>query len=681
MAKIKLSPLESEKTRVKIKLSKPNEYCQRTGGAVDTNQTLEYIPSYPSRAPMLTEWGEKGGISWDEADAMAELVQLRIPKGFVVLDFDVDDDAKIIQRIVEEKNLKCRMVKSIRGVHLYFRSNKSRWTNKQKQKLHIGLFCDWKVGDKNGLATVKRNGELYEVLRDIPVLETCELPAWLEITSDKAPNFRGMREGEGRNAAIFEHIARMECMGVPAEEALEACKIINHYIFAAPLDDREFETATRDEAFKSKDDLAHALYFVDGKFQHDKLAVDLVERFHILTRNGRAFIYDKRIGHYRANEKDIERLVIDVFPSCLERHRSEVVKYITALTTETNREFDPVGDERFVVNVKNGRLNLRTGALSEHTPLAMDFTQIPVEFDPDATCPALTGMLKKVFCGDKKLGMLFEEIVGYSLMRTSEFDSFFIFTGEGSNGKSTILRLIRALVGHSNSVSLSIQQLEDRFTPASLEDKLVNLGDDIGSTSIRDTGMLKKLTSGEDVQVERKGQDSFVMNPFCTLIYSANDIPHIGDNSAGMRRRMIILPFDNTFSRRDPDYDPAIERKILTPEGLSATLNLALRGAMRLIKNGCFTIPDKVELALENFYKSNSSLNDWVEDRGVNEEWLEGLTQSEVYKNYVAYCNEIGVRYPMSKSKFGRSVTRELGARRTTFRREKRVMNRWTLKK
>ena len=681
MAVIKLSPLHEERPTIRLSpLLEQRVGEKRDVFPLDTAPTLEFVPSTEDRAPMI-KFGTVGGLPWEEADAMASLVQLIVPKGFVVLDIDNSRDAEIALDIVKGRGLKCRVVKSRRGIHLYFRSNKSRWSAKQKIKSHIGLVADWRVGNKNSLITVKRGGEMYEVIQDIPVLETCELPAWLEPTGKDTPNFRGMRGGDGRNETLFTHIGRMEYMGVSAEDALEAVTIINEYVFDEPLDATEFASVTRPEAFQDKNDIAHELYFVDGKFQLDKLAVDLVERFHILTRNGRAFIYDKRIGHYRVNEKDIERLVIDVFPSCLERHRSEVVKYITALTTETNREFDPVGDERFVVNVKNGRLNLRTGALSEHTPLAMDFTQIPVEFDPDATCPELTEMLKKVFCGDKKLGMLFEEIVGYSLMRTSEFDSFFIFTGEGSNGKSTILRLIRALVGHSNSVSLSIQQLEDRFTPASLEDKLVNLGDDIGSTSIRDTGMLKKLTSGEDVQVERKGQDSFVMNPFCTLIYSANDIPHIGDNSAGMRRRMIILPFDHTFSRRDPDYDPAIERKILTPEGLSATLNLALRGAMRLIKNGCFTIPNKVELALENFYKSNSSLNDWAEDRDVNEEWLEGLTQAEVYKNYVAYCTEIGVRYPMSKAKFGRSMSRELGARKLSFRREKRVMTRYTLEK
>lgn len=74
---------------------------------------------------------------------------------------------------------------------------------------------------------------------------------------------------------------------------------------------------------------------------------------------------------------------------------------------------------------------------------------------------------------------LFEEIVGDCLLHKNIFQTAFLFYGSGSNGKSTILKLIRTFIGLENCATISLEQLTGTFITAELEMKLVNIGDQI----------------------------------------------------------------------------------------------------------------------------------------------------------------------------------------------------------
>ena len=64
---------------------------------------------------------KNGGKPWDEVKNELNLA-LIVPKGFVVLDFDTESDAKIIKDIVNGMNLPVRMMQTTRGVHVWFKS-------------------------------------------------------------------------------------------------------------------------------------------------------------------------------------------------------------------------------------------------------------------------------------------------------------------------------------------------------------------------------------------------------------------------------------------------------------------------------------------------------------------------------------------------------------------------------
>ena len=99
---------------------------------------------------------------------------------------------------------------------------------------------------------------------------------------------------------------------------------------------------------------------------------------------------------------------------------------------------------------------------------------------------------------------LFEEMVGYILIKNCRFRKGFILYGGGHNGKSTVLNLLKKFVGEENLSTIELKKLSDTFLTAELENKLANIGDDIDASEIGDTGTIKKLFTGESMTVQRE---------------------------------------------------------------------------------------------------------------------------------------------------------------------------------
>src|SRR5699024_4892885 len=145
----------------------------------------------------------------------------------------------------------------------------------------------------------------------------------------------------------------------------------------------------------------------------------------------------------------------------------------------------------------------------------------------------------------------------------NELGKAFILIGDKANGKSTFLSLLQAMLGSENISSLDLSELGERFKTAELFGKLANIGDDIGDEFVANPALFKKLVTGDRVNVEKKGQDPFEFNNYSKFIFSANKIPRIKDRTGAVQRRLVIIPFNASFSKDDPDFDPYIKQKLL----------------------------------------------------------------------------------------------------------------------
>ena len=99
----------------------------------------------------------------------------------------------------------------------------------------------------------------------------------------------------------------------------------------------------------------------------------------------------------------------------------------------------------------------------------------PFNYDPEADCPKWLEALHVIFAGDERRIKCFQEFCGYALMTECKFHKALYLHGEGRNGKSTLLDVIRALFGTENSTSLEPAEFADRFSLIDLKDSLVNI--------------------------------------------------------------------------------------------------------------------------------------------------------------------------------------------------------------
>lgn len=576
----------------------------------------------------------------------------------IQLDFDDERSARIVMNIVKEYKLRCDVLQTTRGVHLYFK----RDTHTKSQSVGIfnaiGLKCDVGLGDKNRvipLRTTKQvettkivDGEEVtvkeSVTTDRPWLQTYaeleECPAFLRPISHQ--DFKLASEG-ARNQTLFNYILKLQIFNMNRDEIRKTIKVINRHILHEPLPDKEIDTITRDEAFSEE------LFFSDrGRFLHDRFGDYMLTNAHIMRIDGQVVIYTR--DHLYSNQRaDFEKRMLEKIPSLTTTQRNEVFNYVQLRCTRRGQYASPK-----YLGLKDCILDLETMETFDYSPQWVINNRIEVAYNPDAYSEVLDRTLNKVAVQDAQIRALMEEMVGYTMYRANSMQVAFILTGEGSNGKSTILNVIKKFIGKQNYSSLSLQDMESTFAPAQMHNMLANLGDDIPSKYLENSSIFKKVVTGESFVVQRKYEQPFELESYATQIFCANELPQVHDKSDGFMRRLRIIPFDAKFTKKDPDYDPFIEEKLLSEESLQYLLNLAIEGLRRVIINKKFTVSDKGEAEQKEYQKFNNNVLEWLDE----EPPIENNAVADVYMAYQVWCSKNGCQ-PVKKMNFSKEIKKQ----------------------
>ena len=598
-------------------------------------------------------------LPWDKVKDFDNLAMI-VPEPFIVLDFDTISDADIIQHIINDLDLKCKVMQTSRGVHVWFKSIEP-WKNFTKTRLAIGVYSDCRSHSRNAYVKIKDNGVMRKWLRECDDDEVMTVPKWLHPVSQPGDHYRfkDMGDGSGRNQELFSYIVYLQSKGFKRDEVKDTINVVNRFVLAESLPQYEVDLILRDEAFKSDEEIEAQIAEKEvkrSKFEHNIFADELLAVDRLITYNDKIYIY--RDGYYQPNLQQIERQMIAAYPGIKWRERNEVIAYMKIMTSLDRSQ---IKKDPYIVNLKNTRLNLKTCERLPYTPDAIEFERIPVNYDPEAKSDDLDLMLNRVFCGDRECINLFEEIVGDCLLHKNIFQTAFLFYGSGSNGKSTILKLIRTFIGLENCATISLEQLTGTFITAELENKLVNIGDDINYGSLKETGTLKKLFSGEPLQVQRKFGMPFTLEPYATQLFSANEIPRSADKTDGMMRKLTFIPFNAKFSKNDDDYDPMIFEKITSERSLSYLLNLANKGLRRLLQNKRFTTPKVVDQAKQKYMIENSTVLTWVDEMDLIIDEILNTPAADLYMKFTDWCKISNIREIPGKKSFNRELIRKFG--------------------
>jgi putative DNA primase/helicase len=263
------------------------------------------------------------------------------------------------------------------------------------------------------------------------------------------------------------------------------------------------------------------------------------------------------------------------------KYVSEALAYIRAYTHIQRDSIEK--DEEKYINFKNCLFNLETWEFEDHRPEIKTICQIPVNYNPKAECPQITKFVKDV-AQPEDIDFL-EEWFGYCLTTDVSYQKALMLYGIPGTGKSVFALLLETFIGKENASAESLQKLEeDKYRPAKLYGKRVNVCSDIPSAKLHKNETFKKLVSGLDtIDAENKYQDPFKFRNKTKLTFTANYVPE-GPKDQAFYERFCLIEFSNKFRGTEKD-DRQLITKLTEENELSGLLNVALNGLKRLYEN------------------------------------------------------------------------------------------------
>lgn len=375
--------------------------------------------------------------------------------------------------------------------------------------------------------------------------------------------------------------------------------------------------------------------FIDSKaFKPKPWADILMEHHHFACCDDGKELLVYEEGVYSPGEpfarQEAEKLLGDDTTS---HTGNEIVYYIMVTNYVKREEFDK---DPYTINLLNGLFDVKKMELREHSPDVLSIVKIQVKYDPNAKCPLILKFLSEVL--DEDDIETIQELAGYCLMKDHRIQKAFMFHGNGSNGKSVLLNLLKEFLGENNTASVGLQELcENQFATAQLFGKLANVHADLPARKLLDSGKFKQITGGDLLFAEKKFQNPFQFVNFSKQIFSANSLPQVSDDTDAFFRRWIILNFPNQFEGKDAD--PDLIDKLTTPEELSGFLNWALEGLQRILKNGGFSNSLTTDQIREDYRRKSDPVAAFAMEC-LEEDSAGEVPKDELYALYVGYCRK-----------------------------------------
>lgn len=524
----------------------------------------------------------------------------------VVIDID-HLPKEAIKAMIREFGIRTMTVWTDRGAHLYFQKPPD-FTKAKDGVCRLGFKIEQHTSRTRPQGmTIKRNGVLRQI--DNENLKAYMPPIFRTGTA-KHPyqDLTGMDEGDGRNKALFAHRKALEDRG----DWEKYLRFINEHVFATPMSEQEFQGIVRDTDIGSDPD---DKYWV---------ATQIMNESRTVIYSG--CIWWFRNGEYLSDEGDAA-LIRRIFQLCegqTTRYVDEVVKQI-----KYRSEIIP-GDTVFPIRVKNGILQdgkfLPIKNYTDFTPYFVD-----IDYNEKAEpVQIVDDYINALTSGDPKYKDLLMEVIGYVMItdpeRIRSLGKFFMFRGDGANGKGTLLQIMKKIYNAKNCTNLSIKQLVDDRFKVTMIGKLANLGDDIEPETIDNDQLkvLKNISTADTVSTRRLYSESESATFTTKLYFTTNSDIKSFEKGYAYKRRIVWLPMFNKVEKPDPNFIS----KATTPKALEYWIRLIVEGYKRLYRNQRWTESEIVLKYNDQYHEDNNVSLQFAKDLDPDE--IVGKTSNEM---------------------------------------------------
>lgn len=319
--------------------------------------------------------------------------------------------------------------------------------------------------------------------------------------------------------------------------------------------------------------------------------------------------------------------------------KTQMVNEFANLVGRTERDRHSFFSEttEMKMNFENGVLDLKTDTFMRHSTDIGFRHVLPYNYDPEAQCPQFMKFLGEITLFREELMEMILQFAGYSLSSDKCWEhKALILQGEGRNGKSKLVSVIKALAGEGNSTALTLVDLEKDTNRYALDGSLFNIAEETPSKSLTDSFLFKNLVSGGETSVKQLYKQPYTIRNRSKFWLLCNEMPRTFDKSYAMFRRLEIVPFEATFTGEKEDKH--IEDKLFTE--LPGIFNVVI-AAYKRMKAGKRLIESAISKQLVEGYKiENDNVARWFIDNCVDignhkDVFLEPQHLYNSYRNFV----------------------------------------------
>ena len=377
-------------------------------------------------------------------------------------------------------------------------------------------------------------------------------------------------------------------------------------------------------------------------------------------------------GVYKLYAEDMFKGVIKSF---VEEYDPELVKMriITEVYQQLITDLDYIGQEELdasetLINFSNCllRVDARGTNTVPHTPAVYSTIQIPCRWTgkPSPT-PVFDRYLHTLTNGDKAVEQLLLEFIGACISNVKgwRMKKALFLVGAGDTGKSQLKSLVERLLGKENFIGIDLKEIEARFGTGVIYGTRLAGSSDMSFLTVDELKTFKKITGGDSLFAEFKGQQGFEYTYNGLLWFCMNRLPKFGgDDGQWVYNRIMVVDCPNVIPLEKQDKE-LLDKMYAEREGIVFKAITALR---TVIANGYrFSEPASVTAARQKYKDTNSTVVSFFEECMCP--WPQGkivrhCTTGRIYKVYQAWCRENNNGYAKTAREFREDLAEHLGA-------------------
>lgn len=302
----------------------------------------------------------------------------------------------------------------------------------------------------------------------------------------------------------------------------------------------------------------------------------------------------------------------------------------------------------YLINCKNGTVDLRTYTLHPHTPTDYITQMANVTFVPGARSLLWEQHIATIMDGDMQKAEFLQKTIGYALTGSNKYACMMILYGPSSrNGKSATVDTINKMLGDYGGVADPETFAQKRFANSSghndglaqlVGKRFVSVPEVDGNMTLS-SSLVKRCTGDGLITARAIYERQFSFTPQFKLFMHTNHLPRVNDLSMFDSGRIKVIPFTHYF--KESDRNPNMVADLTTEENLSGIFNWALGGLQKLENTG-FDAPQSVLDAIGLYRQDSDRVGNFIADN--MEQSSDSASTTNVFSAYKTWCESSGLR-------------------------------------